>query len=55
MVDQKELENVEYCSYLDSIITNNKISKQEIKSRIFMAKVSQSVGRRVGRLVSEFS
>ena len=55
MVDQKELENVEYCNYLDSVITNDERSKQEIKSRIIMAKVSRSVGRRVSRLVSEFN
>jgi len=49
MVDQKQLENVEYCNYLDSMTTNYERSKQEIKSRIVMAKVSQSVCRSVGR------
>jgi hypothetical protein len=51
----KQLENMEYCSYLDSMITNDERRKHEIKSRIVTAKVSQRVGRRVSRLVSEFS
>ena len=55
MVDQKQLENVEYCNYLDSKTTNDERRKHEINSRIDMAKVSHSVGRRVSRLVSEFS
>jgi hypothetical protein len=55
MVDQKQLENVEYCSYLDSMIKKDERLKQEIKSRIVMEKVSQSVGRKASRLVSEFS
>jgi hypothetical protein len=38
MIDQKEPENVEYFSYLVSIITNEAICTREIKSRIDMAK-----------------
>jgi hypothetical protein len=49
MVDQKQPENVEYCSYLDSMITQDERRKHEIKSRIVMAKaVSVSVGKSVG-------
>jgi hypothetical protein len=51
MADQNQLENVEYCNYLDSMTTNDERSKHEINCRIVMAKVRQSVGR----LVSEYS
>ena len=38
MIDQKQLENVEYFNYLGSMITNGARCKREIKSRIAMAK-----------------
>jgi hypothetical protein len=40
MIDQKQLENVEYCSYLDGMITNEARCTREIKSRIAMAKAA---------------
>jgi hypothetical protein len=40
MIDQKQLENVEYLSYLGSMITNDARCTREIKSRIVMAKSS---------------
>jgi hypothetical protein len=40
MIDQKQLENVEYLSYLGSIITNDARCTSEIKSRIAMAKAA---------------
>jgi hypothetical protein len=40
MIDQKQLENVEYFSYLGSMITNNARCIREIKSRIVMAKTA---------------
>jgi len=49
-VDQKQLENVEYCKYLDSIITDDERRKYEIKSGIVavMVKVSWLVGESFG-------
>jgi hypothetical protein len=38
MTDQKQLENVEYFSYLGSTITNDARCTREIRSRIAMAK-----------------
>ena len=38
MIDQKQLENVEYFKYLGSIITNDARCTNEIKSRIATAK-----------------
>jgi CRISPR/Cas system-associated exonuclease Cas4 (RecB family) len=40
MIDQKQLQNVEYFNYLGSMITNYAICKREIKSRIVMAKAA---------------
>jgi hypothetical protein len=40
MIDQKQLENVEYFNYLGSIITNDARCTHEIKSRIAMAKAA---------------
>jgi hypothetical protein len=40
MIDQKQLENVEYFNYLGSLITNDARCTQEIKSTIVMAKAS---------------
>jgi hypothetical protein len=40
MIDQKQLENVEYFVYLDSMITNCARCRREIKSRIASAKVA---------------
>jgi hypothetical protein len=40
MIDQKQLENVEYFKYLDSLITNDARCTREIKSRIFVAKAT---------------
>jgi hypothetical protein len=40
MIDQKQLENVEYFTYLGSMITNDARSTREIKSRIAMAKAA---------------
>jgi hypothetical protein len=40
MTDQKQLENVEYFNYLDSMITNDARCTREIKSRIAMAKAA---------------
>jgi hypothetical protein len=37
MIDQKQLENVEYFNYLGSMITNDSRCTREIKSRIDMA------------------
>jgi hypothetical protein len=39
-LDQCQLENVEYCNYLGSIITNDARCTREIKSRIVMAKAA---------------
>jgi hypothetical protein len=38
MLDQNQLENVEYFNYLGSMITNEARCTREIKSRIAMAK-----------------
>jgi len=38
MMDQQQLENVEYFSYVDSMITNEARCTREIKSRIAMNK-----------------
>jgi hypothetical protein len=38
VIDQKQLENVEYFNYLGSTITNDGKSANEIKSKIAMAK-----------------
>ena len=40
MIDQKQLENVEYFKYLGSMLTNDGKCMCEIKSRIAMAKVA---------------
>jgi hypothetical protein len=40
MMDQKQLENVEYLIYLGSMITNDARCTREIKSRIAMAKAA---------------
>jgi hypothetical protein len=40
MIDQKQLENVEYFNYLGSMITNDARCTCEIKSRIAMAKAA---------------
>ena len=38
LTDQKQLQNMEYFNYLGSMITNDAICTQQIKSRIAMAK-----------------
>jgi len=40
MIDQKQLENVESCKYLGSILTNDERCTCEIKCRIAMAKAA---------------
>ena len=40
MIEQKQLENVEYFKYLGSILTNDGRCKCDIKSRIAMAKAA---------------
>jgi hypothetical protein len=40
MIDQKQLENVEYFNYLGSMVTNDARCTHEIKSRIAMAKAA---------------
>jgi hypothetical protein len=40
MIDQKQLENVEYFNYLGSMITNDAGCTREIKSRIAMIKAA---------------
>jgi hypothetical protein len=40
MIDEKQLENVEYFNYLGSMITNGARCTREIKSRIAMAKAA---------------
>jgi hypothetical protein len=40
MIDQKQLENVEYFKYLGSMITNDARCTREIKYRIAMAKAA---------------
>jgi hypothetical protein len=40
MIDQKQLENVEYFNYLGSMITSDARCTHEIKSRIAMAKAA---------------
>jgi hypothetical protein len=40
MIDQKQLENVEYFNYVGSMITNDARCTREIKSRIDMAKAA---------------
>jgi hypothetical protein len=40
MIDEKQLENVEYFSYLGSMITNDARCRCEIKSRISMVKAA---------------
>jgi hypothetical protein len=40
MIDRKQLENVEYFNYLDSMITNYARCTREIKSRIAVAKAA---------------
>jgi hypothetical protein len=40
MIDQKQLENVEYFNYLGSMITNDARCTHQIKSRIAMAKAA---------------
>jgi hypothetical protein len=41
IIDQKQLENVEYFDYLGSMITNDARCTREIKSRIAMAKAAR--------------
>jgi predicted transposase YbfD/YdcC len=38
LTDQKQLENMEYINYLGSMITNDAICTQKIKTRIAMAR-----------------
>jgi hypothetical protein len=40
MIDQKQLQNVEYFNYLGSMITNDARCTREIKSKIAMAKAA---------------
>jgi hypothetical protein len=40
IIDQNQLENVEYFSYLGIMITNDARCTREIKSRIVMAKAA---------------
>ena len=40
IVDQKEVENVDYCSYLDSLVTNDARCTCAIKCRIAMVKAT---------------
>ena len=40
MTDQKQLENVEYFNYLDSMIISDARCTREIKSRIVMTKAA---------------
>jgi hypothetical protein len=40
MIDQKQLDSVEYFNYLDSMITNDGRCTREIKSRIALAKAT---------------
>jgi hypothetical protein len=40
MIDQKQLENMEYLNYLGSMITNDARCTCEIKSKIAMAKAA---------------
>jgi hypothetical protein len=40
MIDQKQLENVEYCNYLGSMITNDARCTREIEYRIVLAKAA---------------
>ena len=40
IIDQKQLENVEYLSYLCGVITNGAICTREIESRISMTKAA---------------
>jgi hypothetical protein len=40
MIDQKQLENVEYLNYLGSVITNDARCTRETKYRIVMAKAA---------------
>jgi hypothetical protein len=40
MIDQKQLENVEYFNYLGSLITNDARCTREIKSRTAVAKAA---------------
>jgi hypothetical protein len=40
MIDQKQLENVEYFNYLGSMITSDARCTREIKSRIAIAKTA---------------
>jgi len=42
MIDQKQLENVEYFNYLGSLKTNVARCKYEIKATISMAKVDST-------------
>jgi hypothetical protein len=47
MIDGKQQENVEYCSYLGSIITHDIRYAGEIKSKIFMAKAAFNKNRNI--------
>jgi hypothetical protein len=40
MIDQKQLENVEYLNYLVSMVTNDVRCTREIKARIAIAKLT---------------
>jgi len=42
VIDQKKLKNVEYCKYLDNMITNDARCTRGIKSRIITAKAAFS-------------
>jgi hypothetical protein len=50
MLDQKQLENVEYFNYLGSMITNDARCTHEIKSRIAMAKAAFSKKKKTKNL-----
>ena len=45
MIDQKQLENVEYFNYLDSITTNDARCTREIKSSIVMPRAAFNINQ----------
>ena len=47
-IDPKQLENVEYFSYLGSMTTNDARCTREIKSRVTMAKAAQKNHHQTG-------
>lgn len=40
VIDEKQLDNVEYLNYLQSLVTNDAICIREIQSRISMAEAA---------------